>query len=240
MLADYSITARSGNFRPDIHKPGTYPLELIDFIADELPQWRDDIHQKFETSEPVLTGYLCDYLNEASRTSEGWSHIQFRTEVKDEIQRGRTIDLTAKPCGATIFIEGRRHTLHDMLLPIECKRLPTPKGKDRDHREYVITKSGSTGGIQRFKFGFHGSDHKVAAMIAYVQDKTAEHWLSQVNYWIEGILQEDNADWDKSDKLEMINNDKMVGLCRLLSSHRRQNELEKIELRHLWILMSRT
>ena len=77
-------------------------------------------------------------------------------------------------------------------------------------------------------------------MIAYVQEETAEHWLSQVNYWIEGTFQEDDSDWDESDKLEMIKHDESVGLSSLISSHQRPNELGKIELRHLWILMSRT
>jgi hypothetical protein len=41
----------------------------------------------------------------------------------------------------------------DPIMPIECKRLPTPKAKDRDEREYVITEGATAGGIQRFKLG---------------------------------------------------------------------------------------
>ena len=50
--------------------------------------------------------------------------------------------------GVAICVEGRRHTDFDSLMPIECKRLPTPKGDDRDEREYVFSEHTSTGGIQ--------------------------------------------------------------------------------------------
>lgn len=55
-------------------------------------------------------------------------------------------------------------------MVIECKRLPTPGGKDRE-REYVsgFHANGSpTGGIQRFKLGLHGGQVHDAAMIGYV------------------------------------------------------------------------
>jgi len=45
--------------------------------------------------------------------------------------------LVAASCGAAVWIEGRCHIDFDPLLPIECKRLPTPRGKDSDEREYV-------------------------------------------------------------------------------------------------------
>ena len=102
-------------------------MHFIEFIADELPRWRDHPERKPETSETALTDQFCDHLNSAARTSDGWSRIQFRTEVPDEVRPGRAIDLAPKPCGAVLVIEGRRHTQFDTLLPIECKRLPTPR-----------------------------------------------------------------------------------------------------------------
>jgi len=66
---------------------------------------------------------------------------------------------------------------------MECKRLPTPAGSGRDEKEYVITKPGSTGGIQRFKAGNHGAGHTLGAMIGYVQEGTVSAWDSRVAQW---------------------------------------------------------
>lgn len=237
MLADLPTIAQAGRLEPEVQLPRTARYALIEFIADELPRWRDNTERKPVTSEAALTDQLCDRLNSAARTSVGWSRVQFRTEVPDEVRRERAIDLAPKPCGAVLIIEGRRHTQFDTLLPIECKRLPTPKGKDRDEREYVVTANGTTGGIQRFKFGHHGAAHRVGAMIAYVQDNTFSHWLAQVNGWIRDLSAETDSAWSESDSLLPLEDDTALGLCTLHSYHEREGELEEIELRHLWIRM---
>ena len=238
MLANSPITAQAGTLAPEVHLPGTAHNELLGFIADELPRWRDYPERKPETAETVLTDQLCDHLNSAARLSDAWSRIQFRTEVRDEIQRGRTIDLTPKPCGAVLVIEGRRHTQFDTLLPIECKRLPTPKGQNRDEREYVATATVSTGGIQRFKFGHHGAAHNNAAMIAYVQEQTFCHWHAQVNGWIRDLSSQTDSSWSNSDSLEIQKDNPTARLCTLHSRHYRVSGLEEITLQHLWIEMN--
>nr|VFK52595.1 MAG: hypothetical protein BECKTUN1418F_GA0071002_101026 [Candidatus Kentron sp. TUN]VFK53094.1 MAG: hypothetical protein BECKTUN1418E_GA0071001_101225 [Candidatus Kentron sp. TUN] len=146
MLANYPISAQAGKLA-EVHLPGTIRNALIDFIAEELPHWRDHPDRPLETAEEALTGYLCDHLNSAAKESTGWNWVQFRTEIRDEIKRVRKIDLVPKPCGAVLFIESRRHTQFDTLIPIECKRLPTPKGEDRDEREYVATRRKAQRGV---------------------------------------------------------------------------------------------
>jgi hypothetical protein len=238
MLADHPIAAQTGKLDPEIQLPGTAPNELLEFIADELPRWRDHPERKPEIAETVLTDQLCDHLNSAARTSDAWSWIQFRTEVRDEVRPERTIDLVPKPCGAVLVIDGRRHTQFDTLLPIECKRLPTPKGSKRDKREYVVTASGSTGGVQRFKFGYHGAAHRFAAMIAYVQDQTFSDWLARVNGWIRQLSSEAKSAWSSLDVLQPVKDDLAVGLCALCSHHQRGGGLGIITLKHLWIKMN--
>jgi len=238
MLADLPIGAQTGKLGPEIQLPWTARYELLDFIGDELPRWRDHPERKPETSETRLTDQLCDHLNSATRLSDSWSRVQFRTEIPDEVQRGRAIDLAPKPCGAVLIIEGRRHTQFDTLLPIECKRLPTPKGKRRDEREYVVTQPGTTGGIQRFKFGHHGAAHRVGAMIAYVQQLGFSHWLAQVNGWIQALSAEMDSAWSESDLLRHEKEDPARGLCILHSVHRREAGCEDCELRHLWVKMN--
>ena len=235
MLADLPISARAGGLEREVQLPWTARYGLLDFIADELPRWRDHPHRKPETSETALTSQLCDHLNGAARFSDGWNWVQFRTELPDELHRGRAIDLAPKPCGVVVIVEGRRHTQFDILLPIECKRLPTPKGAGRDEREYVVTGAGTTGGIQRFKFGYHGAAHRVAAMIAYVQQLDFSHWLVQVNGWIRALSAEPDSAWSDSDLLRQEKDDLARGLSILLSHHRREGRYGELELRHLWI-----
>ena len=181
-----------------------------------------------------LLGHLTSVVND----STGWSHIQFQIEAGDESQAGRKIDLVAKPRGCVLFIENRRHSQFQSLFPIECKRLPTPKGKDRDEREYVFTKDGTTGGIQRFKFGFHGSTHNFAAMIAYVQERDFAHWLNTVNGWIGDLSKKAESPWSEADSLHSVGDASTADVCVLHSQHARQSGLSLCDLRHLWIKMN--
>ncbi|MEA1991354.1 MAG: hypothetical protein U9N58_04040 [Thermodesulfobacteriota bacterium] len=239
MLADsVNIVPQSGRLDPDIHLPSTAKLEIVDFIVEELPRWRDHPDRPTAQAETILTEHLCDHLNSAAYYSTTWSHIQFRTETGNETRGGRKIDLTVKPRAATLIIKGRRHSQFDALFPIECKRLPTPKGTKRDEREYVITKFGTTGGIQRFKFGHHGAAHTFAAMIAYVQKQSFSHWLDQVNGWIRDLAAGQNLIWNNSDILQSLSDNLKTGISTLESEHQREGDLEGCELRHLWIRMS--
>jgi len=237
MLANFPITARAGNLGPEVQLPGTARYALLDFIAEQLPRWRDLPDRPKKTGETALTSQLCAHLNSAARTSDGWSWLQFGTEDPDEKDGRRAIDLTPKPCGLAVVIDGRRHTQFDMFFPIECKRLPTPERTDRDERVYVVSGYNTAGGIQRFKLGLHGAHHRFAAMIAYVQNETFAHWLAQVNNWIAALAADSSSEWDCSDSLQEVTDDGVTRLRTLRSSHRRDG-LEEIELRHLWIKMN--
>lgn len=238
MLADSTPHVHSGRLDTEVHLPSTAKLELIDFIAEELPRWRDHPDRPVKLAETTLTEHLCDHLNSATYNSNTWSHVQFRTETGDESKPGRKIDLTVKPRAAILFIEGRRHTQFDSLFPIECKRLPTPREKDRDDREYVITEAGTTGGIQRFKFGHHGALHSFGAMIAFMQEHTWLYWVEKVNGWIAELSTSENSPWNRSDALEHLSEDAIAKLNVLQSRHHRTSGLNSCELRHLWIAMN--
>lgn len=238
MLADsINIIPQSGRLYSDIHLPATVKLELVGFIAEELPRWRDHPDRPAASGETSLTEHLCDHLNSAVHNSSTWDHVQFRTETGDETLGGRKIDLTVKPRAAAFIIEGRRHSQFDALFPIECKRLPTPKGKDRDEREYVTNEPGTTGGIQRFKFGYHGAAHTFAAMIAFVQEQSLSYWMTQVNCWIQDLTTGENSVWNDSDNLQLVTDNMATKVTTLKSEHRRMGGLSACELRHLWIRM---
>ena len=75
-------------------------------------------------------------------------------------------------------------------------------------------------------------------MIAYVQEQSFPHWLSQVNRWIHDLSAEANSAWSDMDVLHLEKDDLTWGLCTLNSHHRRANDLDECELRHLWIRMN--
>ena len=238
MLAESAQNVQSGNLDSDVHLPSTAKLELIAFITEELPRWRDHPDRPIKQNETTLTEHLCDHLNSATYYSANWSHIQFRTETGDESRPGRKIDLTVKPRAVAIFIENRRHSQFDSLFPIECKRLPTPKEKDRDEREYVITESATTGGIQRFKDGHHGAGHSFAAMIGYVQEHNCGHWLKQVNAWIQEMASAASPGWSDADLLEQLSHDSRMKVSTIKSRHQRAGNLSDCDICHLWIEMN--
>jgi hypothetical protein len=238
MLANHpNIPPQTGALGRDVHKPGTFCYELIDFIVTQLPLWRDRAERKSEVAETILTSQLCAHLNSAARHSQGWDNLQFRVEEPDEQHKGRKIDLVASPCGPAVIIEGRIHADFDSLMPIEWKRLPTPKGKDRDEREYVIGRFTSTGGIQRFKAGHHGATHTLGAMIGYVQEGTANFWDKRVAGWIRNLADTEPG-WTVRDLLRLTHKDETLRVAVFSSSHERQGGLLDIDLRHLWIEMS--
>jgi len=230
-------TNRAGALSADVHVPATFILELLDFICNELPRWRDRPDRAVETAETILTSQLCAHLNSAARHAAGWDILQFRVEEPDESHKNRKIDLVPAPCGATICIEGRSYTDFDYLFPIECKRLPIPATADRDEREYVISKHSSTGGIQRFKAGHHGSNYNMGAMIGYVQEGTITSWYSQIAGWIIDLVNAREPNWTVDDQLQLDSNDQKQRLAILNSSHTRKGSLP-ITLRHFWLEMN--
>lgn len=168
MLADEGTTRiHSGALSEGIHLVATSLINLLDYIADELPIWRDRPDRQVETAETDLTSQLCAHLISRARHSN-WDFLQFRVEERDVVKKNRTIDLVAAPLGCVVWVEGKKHIDFDTLLPIECKLLPTPRGAQRDKREYLYSRYKSTGGVARFKAGHHGAAHSAGGMIAFM------------------------------------------------------------------------
>jgi len=238
MLADKPLRPASGFLDRTIHVSDTFRREVIGFIAKQLPLWKGRLSAtERQESETFLTDKLRSHLNSATRHSDGFDVLQFGTEVPDEIKKGRVIDLAAKPCAAVIVIEGRAYTDFETVLPIECKRLPIPRGQDRDEREYVYSAHSSTGGVQRFKAGHHGGAHNLGAMIAYVQEGETGVWEEQISTWIHELAKLDPSSWSLDDLLQRTPN-QPLGVAQLRSSHRRKSGLGEIMLEHLWLVMN--
>ncbi|MDR1865103.1 MAG: hypothetical protein LBR08_05965, partial [Bacteroidales bacterium] len=123
---------------------------------------------------------------------------------------------------------------------IEAKRLPTPKEKDRDEREYVIVnqdkvngrkKFKGNGGIQRFKENKHASELSYSIMIGYIQANDSNYWLNKVNEWITELINTNTEFWKEEDYLRKYNSDRCD---RYISKHLRKSN-KSITLHHYWI-----
>ena len=238
MLADKLLRAASGMVDKTVQMPDTFRHEVIDFIAEQLPRWKERLSAtERQESETFLTDRLRSHLNSTTRHADGMDVLQFGTEVPDEMKKGRAIDLAAKPCGAVLVIQGRAYTDFETILPVECKRLPIPQGKDRDEREYVYSAHSSTGGIQRFKAGHHGGAHNLGAMIAYVQEGETNVWQERISGWIRKLACEAPSSWSLDDLLHESASS-IIGVARLQSCHSRGASLGMITLEHLWLRMN--
>lgn len=239
MLADEGgpVPIATG-LREGIHLPATQFRKLIDFVAALLPRWRDDHRRTPQSAENRLSEQLCDFLDDETRNTPGFEIFKFQREPHDDAKGGRNPDIAAKPAGTSIWIEGRHYSPYDILLPIECKRLPTPTGPKRDPREYLYNAKSSTGGIQRFKAGDHAKKHTMAAMIGYVQSHDISHWEKQVGRWVNELVNAAVPLWSDEDSLVLESHDTVGRCARLTSTHARCVGVDPIALNHLWIEMS--
>ncbi|RVI66073.1 hypothetical protein CN187_17965 [Sinorhizobium meliloti] len=236
MLADDNNPhIQSGAFSSDLHRPKAWLDKLTGFIGEQLPHWRDRFGRLQAEAETVLSSQLCAHLNSVARKTPGWDILQFRIEEPDDVRQARRIDLIAAPAGEVIWIEGRRYEDFDPLLPIECKRLPTPEGRTRDKREYLRVAGGSTGGVQRFKAGLHGASHEQAVMIGYVQKQSIRAWVGRLDWWIKVFARARILGWSNGDRMSLVHHDVVSRVAILRSEHQRDLGLRNIRLQHLWI-----
>lgn len=232
---DVEGRVQTGTLQEGVHLRGEWVEALFSFIREVLPGWRDDPLRPAQTGETSLTAQLCARLTSATRHAAGWDFVQFRREEPDENDARRSIDLVVAPSGTLIWVEGRRYTEYETLVPIECKRLPTPAGSDRDEREYLYSQFKSTGGVQRFKAGHHAASHHRAGMIAYIQARTIPDWTTQLGMWVDELEATPVEGWSVADKLALVEYDQPLRTGTLRSRHTRRSDLEDIEIDHLWI-----
>lgn len=235
MLADSADDVAIGRLAAQLHPQGDWLTGVIDLIYCLLPQWRDDAERPVRAAEARLSGQLCQFLNSATRHTS-FDNVVFQTEVGDPQAMGRVLDLAALPLGCVVWIGARKYTIYDPLVPIECKRLPTPRGRKRERREYLHSRQGRTGGVQRFRAGLHGGGSDVGAIIAYIQAGTAPHWFGTINRWV-NVLRRANIDgWTGAEELTDFSANTAERTARSTSSHPRETA-SAIVLHHLWVEM---
>lgn len=209
---------------------------IVAFIEQELPVWRDRHKHRGITNEANLNQTLCVHLNSASRR-QCFDAVQFTQEPLQDASR--RADIGVMPLG-TIMVEGRCYVDYEQLLPIECKRLPTPTDKKRSDCEYVHGTPGHrTGAIERFKHRLHGPSNDRAMIIGYLQSKSFGHWLATINARLRQMADEsaDGGLWSPSEELAVKGSGGRSGLRSLDSRHRRPNSVD-VMITHLWVTMN--
>ncbi len=215
--------------------PNTLIRRTLEFVQNELPGWRDDPLRPREDSEEKLNSQLCKYLNVAS--GQRFPMVYFHHEEKQTLNR--RVDLSALPRESQ-FIGTNFHSIYDPIAVFEGKRLPAPCGSSLRQQEYVTGGGNRSGGIQRFKLGLHGAKHRIAAIVGYLQEGDASHWINTINGWIVGLNSESAEErWTAEEQLSHVLNDLERGLSVCSSQHRRSGDVvsETIDLQHLWIKM---
>lgn len=213
---------------------------IIEFIEQELPVWRDRPSRPQVTDEPNLNQTLCIHLNSAAR-HQCFDSVQF---IQEAVQAaGRRADIAVMPLG-TIMVEGRSYEDFEQLLPIECKRLPTPADSRRSDCEYVHGVPGHrTGAIERFKHRLHGGGNTKAMIIAYIQAEPFGHWWNTINARLEELDRDgrDSGLWSPTEPLNPAPDGTHVDVQRFVSQHKRisaHSDPDQIEIRHLWLRMN--
>lgn len=227
-----------GKITSGITREKTLALSTINFVCEQLPNWRDDPDRPEETSEDMLNVQLCKFLD--SRARQAFPMVRFDRE---EPQYGRRrVDLAASPVEATI-IGAKLHTIYDPFLVFEGKRLPAPSF-DRE-KEYVTGLDKRTGGIQRFKLGLHGAAMDLAAMIGYIQERSPREWYDKINKWIMELCDGTILDvcvWNEGEILQLMDEELSKSIASYKSVHGRNSAKASnkiIIIYHLWITMTR-
>lgn len=192
---------------------------IIDFLKDNLSLYLSQ-HDKTLTGEDDISQVIVIFLETQAKRNN--SDFLFCFQYKYIASR-RSVDIG-------VVHEGSLKA----FFVIEAKRLPPANTKD-----YV---QGKTGGIERFKKGYHGHGLFVSAMLGYVQKNGFEYWHSQVNSWIDHLAPHENLNpnsndavtWCEKDRLRKVESSEDMGLYA--STHSRPDQ-KSISLYHFWLNM---
>lgn len=237
MIADESRPLPAvGNLKDGVLELGAFCREIVTFVERELPVWVERPEISGFEDEPRLNQSLCLHLDRASR--HRFDSIRF---LQEPIQgSGRNADLGVFPVEG-ITVQGIGYQDYEQLLPIECKRLPTPTDSRRSDIEYVHgLPDHRTGGIERFKHGLHGRENRHALIIAYLQAESSKHWLRVINERLTelALRGSDGGLWNPSELLTLGASVVPTRVNRLSSQHKRVQPpccSDNVNMDHLWL-----
>jgi hypothetical protein len=221
----------------NVIKPQATINAVVKFVFKNLPLWFNDQIRPCDCSENKLNSSLCDFLDVEAR--DKFNLIRFHHEQPEKGQR--RVDMSIKAAQRSgIEVSGCTYSIYEPFFVIEGKRLFTSSDKKRE-REYVTGEDGaSSGGIQRFKLGAHGSTITDAALIGYVQKYDFNYWFEKINQWIDDLTNESeskNIGWSIEDKLNEFSIEGQISKSTSVNERNKNGLRNSITLYHLWINM---
>lgn len=191
---------------------GFHQIRILAFLRNNLIQFSEDFKNTPRTN--ISQDIDIDYENYIS------TELSFFLN-NNVIESGYLFGFEAT--GPDILVRQFGSGVHSpTLLFIEAKRLPPTNSKD-----YVKS------GMGRFKREEHGKQHRIAAMLGYVQSRDFEYWYNEVNSWIEDFISANDKGirWERQDKICII---QIKDIGEYKSMHSRITE-DSITLYHFWI-----
>jgi hypothetical protein len=217
--------------------PNTLVEHTIEFVATQLPLWRDDETRTLVEAEELLNSQLCKFLEARAR-----SQFPMALFHHEEHQgKRRRVDISAAPTLEAIEAAIYLKSIYDPFLVFEGKRIPAPAATRE--REYVTGFADRSGGMQRFKLALHGAAHDTAVMIGYAQANELAHWWGTINRWIGELVasgDDTTCSWTAGDALQVLREDSAARTSRCESKHARTGRPKAgpIRLIHFWVRMA--
>ena len=234
MLADIPRPTTSGQISgPEIEAS---IFTVLGCVEQVLIDFSDKYANSKIKNENGLTQKLKHML--AIRAYRDYHPFYFEKEYMEVPERGdsHAVDIgTISTLEEGVVIRAQLYN-GESFFSLEAKRLANLGSKRL--MEYLIGrfekgKYKSCGGVARFKQGIHGSKLCYGAIIGYVQDNDFVHWYSQLNSWINELINEkifSPVNWIPEDKLEKEYIKSTT--AKFISVNSRQDDA--ITLFHLW------
>ena len=200
-------------------EPSAHVVSIVDFLEKHFVGFINLYQEKYSgiSNEPVITQKIEMYLNPFLKEELSTFNLTKEYVVNDYPKR------KSPQCDLAFYLDGNDKA----IFCIEAKRLSDFS------KEYVYSRTGKSGGIERFKKEIHGEGLTHSAMFGYVQKEDFEYWYKQVNTWIDELIQ------DESQEIEWNNNDKLnrlyinTNIAKFQSVNKREND--SITIFHYWL-----
>ena len=200
-------------------KPSAHVIAIIAFLENHLFGFICLYREKYSkiSNEPVITQKIELYLNPFLKEELSTFNLTKEYIENDYPER------KSPQCDLAFYLDGNDKA----IFCIEAKRLADYS------KEYVYSKSGRSGGIERFKKEIYGKFLTHSAMFGYVQKNDFSFWFSKINYWIDELIKDEsqNIEWTEEDKLTKIYFKQKK--AKLISKNKRRKDY--IFLYHFWI-----
>ena len=245
MISDFAHSS-SEYGKAKLPKENAPVLTVVKCIENNLPEFIDEQLQNPIANEDGLTQRLVNHLS--FRLNGGYPFYFDKENMEDESKGNSSkVDL-AVYTRERIVVKTRVYSPKNRFFAVEAKRLGLSGKREK---EYLVghwesenqQKYRESGGIERFKKYIHGKNLLCSGIIGYVQKQNFNHWRSQINSWIDNLIQnprEASIPWSEDDKLisEASSHQRVAKHTSTNSRFDAANNMTPIEpvtLYHLWI-----